>query len=151
MPPPPPPADPPSPLLLQEYFEYTPAVLRLMIADEATATELFARTHALHSSYVKNGDVIVASCSAVRRDHVLVGAGGGRAVPFDALILCPGSHYPSDIKSGGTGLSHRRVSLAAERARILAAERIVVVGGGVVGVELAADLAHFCPQKVGGY
>lgn len=43
------------------------------------------------------------------------------------------------------GLDARRYALQAMRERIAASSGVVVVGAGLVGVELAAEIAHFFP------
>jgi len=67
---------------------------------------------------------------------------------------------PSAVASGGSikgpeaggedfderTLEVRRAALRSQRERLLSARRAVIVGAGLVGVELAAELNHFMPK-----
>ena len=73
----------------------------------------------------------------------------GEKVAFDYAILGTGSSY-GGIKSTATTLelkSDRLISLTAQKALIEAAESVVVVGGGSVGVEVAAAVSETFPGK----
>lgn len=75
-----------------------------------------------------------------RRGEVAL-RGGGR-LPFDYAVLALGSRYPPfKTADAGLTLTERRAAFGRLRGRIAAAESIVVVGGGNVGVELAAEIA----------
>ena len=62
-------------------------------------------------------------------------------------MIATGTSYQSDIKTDGTSIEHRRRSLILERQRIADAPAAVVVGGGLVGTELALDIATYFPGK----
>jgi len=62
---------------------------------------------------------------------------------FDALILCNGVHYPAPIRASpaASSYSERVKELETQRRIVEASKDIVIVGGGLVGVELAAEYA----------
>ena len=63
-------------------------------------------------------------------------------------MISTGTSYQSDIKTDGTSIEHRRRSYEIEHQRIEDAPRAtVVVGGGLVGTELALDIATYFPGK----
>lgn len=72
---------------------------------------------------------------------------GSRIIRFDFLIVATGTRYPSEIKTSNTSLEFRRKQMKTERQRILAASKIVMVGGGLVGTELAGEMRDFFPDK----
>ena len=134
----------------KEYVENTPVVLRLMCLAGKEFEDMFSKALIEHKAYVKNGDVVVGSLAAVRTDHILYGAKTGVAahvLPYDYLVISTGTAYQSDIKTDGTSIEHRRRSYEIEHQRIADAPATVVVGGGLVGTELALDIATYFPGK----
>lgn len=76
----------------------------------------------------------------------------GNKLDFDALVIATGSSYAAPIKS----CANERVFLAS-RGDVLASayqtlshsKQVLIVGGGIVGVELAAEVAeHFTGVEV---
>ena len=142
----------------KDYFEYTPAVLRALVTGDSsnvlvpvspdvmvgTATHVFSNSQQVGS--VPGGFVELAS---------------GEKLPFDFLVLATGSCYAPPIKPSShlsasaapssaseVHLIGRRRALAAVAAHVLCADRIVIIGGGAVGVELAAEIAgHYGKKK----
>ena len=75
-------------------------------------------------------------------------------IPFDYLLLACGSLYPAVqgqevIKPGAaqSTLPLREACWAGVARRLAEAEDAIVVGGGPVGVELAAEIAAAYPNK----
>jgi hypothetical protein len=65
-------------------------------------------------------------------------------LPFDYLVIGTGSHYPSDIKPTQSSLSFRKAQCKQERKRLAEASKVIVIGGGVVGTEMAGEvMSHF--------
>ena len=135
----------------KEYFEYTPNALRLMTDEKSLHGELFDKSLIAHADILKgSGELIVGAAAAIRKDHVLVGTASGvasRVVPYDYLVICTGTRYDSDIKTDGTSKLARKQAFLRENERIKAAPSVTVVGGGVVGSELAFDVKAFFPDK----
>ena len=135
----------------KEFYEDTPAVLRLMADKDSDTKGLWDMAAVQFKDILKGkGELIVGACTAIRSDHVLVGTSGGigaRAVPYDYLVISTGTSYKSDIKTEGTSIAARKAAFELERKRCENAESFTVVGGGLVGVELAFDLKSFMPDK----
>ncbi|OAA60486.1 Pyridine nucleotide-disulfide oxidoreductase, NAD-binding domain protein [Niveomyces insectorum RCEF 264] len=74
-------------------------------------------------------------------------------VRYDTLLIATGSDFagrmPFKILPDG-GTAETQAALAAYRQRIGAAKSIVVAGGGMTGVELAAELGHAYGKQAGG-
>ena len=83
---------------------------------------------------------------AVQPTHVEVGATRA-AVPYDYLVLCTGSSYSSSIKTNNASLAYRHQQMLAERDALREAQHVLIVGGGLVGVELAGEIAEALPAK----
>jgi len=73
--------------------------------------------------------------------------------PWAARPMSSGGSGPSSSIEGGAGtdveegkLEARRSGLRALRERITTSRGVVVVGAGLVGVELAAEIKHFFPR-----
>lgn len=116
------------------YFEYTPSALRCMVEP----------SHAKNCVLPQPAGTITGTLKAVDAKRNEAHTDGGQVVKFDGVILALGSSYAAPIRPEQTwrGTVEARVQ-EYERAHgtLAAATHIVVVGGGTVGVELAAELA----------
>lgn len=72
-------------------------------------------------------------------------------VPYDYCIVCTGSTYANPIKGTGAGsqaaLECRKEEIRQAARELAAATTVAVVGGGTVGVELAAEIAGAFPRQ----
>lgn len=75
-------------------------------------------------------------------------------LPFDYLLIGTGSNQPSNIKDGASDhqavtLEFRKVQCKQERKRFAEASKVIVVGGGFVGTEMAGEvMSHFPKMPV---
>jgi len=134
---------------LKEYSEYTPGVLRLFV--EPAHLRRIAKP--LPSARCR---VLIAEVTDVAPTHVTVRRPGGHTdtVAFDYLLLATGSLYPTVdgarvVKPGAEqhSLEKREAVWGDAAKRLREAEDAIVVGGGPVGVELAAEIADVYPEK----
>lgn len=141
---------------VKDYFEYTPGILRCFVRPShlsALTCPLPRRRNALLV-----GEVVGVSKAAVT--VVDRSAGPPRhgppppprrvvEVPFDYLVLACGSMYQQPIKptAAEPSLSERAESWQEAHRRLKAAEDLLIVGGGAVGVELAAEVLQQFPRK----
>lgn len=123
----------------KDYFEYTPSILKAFCSPEAHKAIVQP-----HSEIVKNGRVIVGEVRAVREDCVAVNY---ETITFDYLVLATGSHYPSAIKSTNVSMAFRGKAVKQQHKLLEEAHDIVIIGGGVVGVEMAAEIATTFKDK----
>lgn len=128
----------------REYFEYTPGVLRLFCEPRLFWTMARALPCGSH-------EVLLGSASRVNGDHIVVTGAGGkqRRVDFDYLIMATGADYgkpitPSQLEAT---LANRAAQWQKEAAKLQSANNVLVLGGGAVGVELAAEIACYYPHK----
>jgi len=123
----------------KEYFEYTPAMIYPLV-DPGSISKW--TTH--YSGVVKNGSVIVNPVQSVARDHVVA---GGEKIPYDYLVLSPGSSYTTQLKGTNVTTSYRAKKMAVEFKSLEAAQNVVVIGGGAAGVEVSTIIAEKFPEK----
>eukprot|EP00397_Hematodinium_sp_SG-2012_P010126 GEMP01010232.1.p1 GENE.GEMP01010232.1~~GEMP01010232.1.p1 ORF type:complete len:928 (+),score=194.05 GEMP01010232.1:275-3058(+) len=125
----------------KEYFEYTPMVLRAMAQKG-----IFKDIHINHKDYLSSASTMVlGKVIELNHDHCIMNA-NRQIVPFDYCLNFSGSSYYSEIKSDNASTAHRDKRFMAERHNIETAERILVIGGGLVGIELAADIKDAFPD-----
>jgi len=137
----------------KEYFEFVPGVLAAMAgsaplrAPTANERDGERASEALTVPYdAVLGDKVKFACVGgrdvrVHEDAVVVD--GTERFEYDELVLAPGSSYAGTIKSTTPKRKDRLKELAEARRSVMeGGKTVVVVGGGVVGVELAAELAE---------
>lgn len=83
---------------------------------------------------------------------VTVDAGGvtltdGARIDADAIVIATGSHYASPFKPQGDSAADFANALRQISTQIAAADKIVIVGAGAVGVELAGEIKAANPEK----
>ena len=138
----------------KEYFEDVTAQPRAMVScssDEYTGPgdtgSTWAKTVTMYKDFVvKNGELVCGQIAAVHPTHVEVGA-ARLAIPYDYLILATGSSYASGIKPNNTSLAFRHQQMRAERDALRDANQVLIVGGGLVGVEVTGEVAEAFPNK----
>lgn len=82
--------------------------------------------------------VIQATVTKIEKDHVILDTGA--QVAFKQLVIATGCTWQRELdvpQSRAQALEY----LASQKKRIQQAREIVVVGGGAVGIELAAEIA----------
>ncbi|EGG15758.1 putative apoptosis inducing factor [Cavenderia fasciculata] len=123
----------------KDYFEFTPSILRTIVEPQHIKS-----IQVLHSHYLKHTNVIQKECRAVGAREVIL---DDRSVPFDYLVINSGSSYNSPFKESSVVLSARANTLRENYYHIRKLRKILIIGGGIVGVELAAEIVSSFPDK----
>jgi apoptosis-inducing factor 2 len=126
---------------IKDYFEYTPSILRTL-----TEPVSFSSCHVKHGNYLNRGQFVLG-CAARVEAHELI-LSSGTTIPFDYCVLACGSSYGSGIKSDVAVMNLRGVELRAVHSKMKHSRSILIVGGGLVGVELAGELICKYPRKL---
>ncbi|KLL11978.1 NAD(P)/FAD-dependent oxidoreductase [Protofrankia coriariae] len=86
---------------------------------------------------------------AVSADPVGVTLASGRRVEADYLVLASGSSYPYPAKpnAGSTATGEALDDLRQTHKELIDAERVLIVGAGPVGLELAGEIKEVWPHK----
>ncbi len=117
----------------KNYFEFTPGVPRVLLLPTDSKRLQVPHTRYLSKARVVVDDVVSATATEVRT--------ASASFPFDYLVISSGSSYHSPFKEQDLILASRAEHLAAAAERLDRARRVLVVGGGLVGVEIAAEIA----------
>jgi NADH dehydrogenase FAD-containing subunit len=83
----------------------------------------------------------------VEVDGTTVTLASGQQFEPDFLILASGSAYPFPAKTEERTADGARVRLREAHATLLGAERVLIVGAGPAGLELAGEIKAFYPDK----
>ncbi len=116
----------------KDYFEYTPGILRV-ITEPFRAGKLQVK----HKDYLKKTKIIVRKVKSADRNFVVV---RGRKISFDYLVICSGSRYNLQIKEDNILLAIRVRHLFNAFEKLKKAKSVLIIGGGLVGVELAGEI-----------
>jgi NADH dehydrogenase FAD-containing subunit len=85
---------------------------------------------------------------AVDVDGRRVTLASGEVLEPDYLVLATGSSYPFPAKSEEPDVLTARLRFRAAHEALLAAERVLIVGAGPSGLELAGEIKAFYPDKL---
>ena len=121
------------------FWEYTPGALRCLVEPKAARKMVQAQPRGT----VRATAVGLESAGS---DTTVTGVklNDGSSLPADHVVIATGSSYPNPIKAThdvASSPEERRVQIEAAHATLVSAKNVVIVGGGTVGVELAAEIA----------
>lgn len=131
----------------KDYFENTIAVLTCLTHVEITSSVAAAMKIVMrHDHYLtgRNIRILKEFVKEVTPTKVIL---SNETIYFDYLLLACGTSYRSSIKAQNLTTEFRVQSLTRDASDLAAADSVVVVGGGLVGVELAAEIIHSYPKK----
>lgn len=117
----------------KEYFEFTPGILRTIAKPERVK-----KIQVLHTHYLKNARVEIGEVIEVSKKNVLLKS--GRKFGYDYLIIASGSSYDFPIKEQNIVVVTRAKHLRDCHRELDEAKRVLIIGGGLVGVELAGEI-----------
>jgi len=128
----------------KDYFEFTPGVLRTLVNPEYRK-----RIQVLHKDYLKKSEIVIGEVKKISLDYVHVTSLNGldKKISFDYLLICSGSRYDFPIKEKNLIFSMRENHLREYFEKLRDSKNILIIGGGVVGVELCAEIVESCKGK----
>ncbi|KAI0315262.1 FAD/NAD-P-binding domain-containing protein [Amylostereum chailletii] len=130
------------------FFVLLPAALRMLTTSEGnleeTALISYDKAFPKGNATIKVGRVV--SVEAKEGKGGVVVLENGERVPYDVLVLAPGSHWPGPVDFPDTreGI---QAHLKEWRGKFGSAKGVVLAGGGAVGIELAGELKDAYPDK----
>ncbi len=120
----------------KSYFEYTPALLRL-----AAEPPYAQKIRILHTAYF-SGTLITEPAMEITNAAVKTASG---THPYDYLIICSGAKFSVALQ--GEQLIPASDGEQLRNSNVAEADSILVIGGGLAGVELAAEIVEKYPAK----
>ena len=127
----------------KDYFEVTFAVLRNVTAPKAQGN----RPRKLYRDFV-GGSFIQGAIESMNAQQATLT--NGDVIVFKQAVIASGSRYPSlSLAKSNSQFDYagRNQEMLNEHATLAAAKSVLVIGGGVVGVELAGEIASAFPNK----
>lgn len=126
----------------KDYFEVTFATLR-NVADPAKTGNQARKYYRdfLSGAFIQSRVMDMSATSARLED--------GTEITFENGIIASGTRYPSmPLAKTDTAMSiqSRNQELTDIHKQLQQAKKIMVIGGGVVGIELAGEIAHAMPN-----
>jgi len=121
------------------YFEFTPGILRTILEPEHEK-----KIQAVHKNYLKKSKVINGDVTEISNKQVRIKK---EAYEFDYLVITSGSSYDSPIKEEGLIPATRAKELAMYHGNLERAKKVLIIGGGLVGVELAGEICTHYKNK----
>ncbi|KAF7311070.1 FAD/NAD(P)-binding domain-containing protein [Mycena chlorophos] len=90
-----------------------------------------------------NGKFVQGVVASIREADKVVVLADGQEVKYDYLVLAPGSIWEGPLEIPFDGAKE---FIEAQRATFAKAQKIVLVGGGAVGIEFAGELKDSFPK-----
>jgi hypothetical protein len=130
----------------KDYFEYSPGIPVCF-----TGSRVDRIVSPLSQFYEKYGSFVNGFFSFVSLETktILVESSPGEVteIHYDALLLCCGLPYSSPIRSLTLSLTQRKQELLTFSTALKKKKILAILGGGLIGVELAAELCSDNPSS----
>lgn len=123
----------------KNYFEFTPSVLRTVVDTSYTKS-----IQAVHSDYLPNAKVFVEKVIDITKKSVVTNK---KEHKYDYLIIASGSEYNLPFKEDNCVMSWRANHLQEFHDTLEKSKKVLIVGGGIVGVEIAGEIAEHYKDK----
>ena len=120
-------------------FVHAPAMLRALVDASVREQALIP-----YDKLLKKGRVVQAKATEIKPNAVVA---GGEEIAADYIVLSTGASNGGIFKPGDESIDAFRAAQSKVQGQIEAAERIVIVGAGAVGTELAGEIAYIHPKK----
>jgi apoptosis-inducing factor 2 len=124
----------------KDAFMHNIAALRALV-DPTWLPRIFLP----YAGLLTNGRVV--RDRAVLVDPHRVVTASGEAISADFVVLASGSRYPFPAKTDLVDTHHAQEQVRQTNRALGHADRVLLVGAGPVGIELAGEIRHVWPDK----
>jgi NADH dehydrogenase FAD-containing subunit len=98
-----------------------------------------------YDGLLANGRVVRDRAALVEPHRVVTAA--GHEIDADYIVLATGSSYPFPAKTDLVDTGHAQEQVRATHRALATADRVLLLGAGPVGIELAGEIRHAWPDK----
>src|SRR5258708_3046770 len=124
----------------KDAFMHNIAALRALV-DPSWLPRIFLP----YARLLTNGRVL--RDRAVVVDPYRVVTASGQEISADYVVLATGSRYPFPAKTDLVDAHHAQEQVRRTHRALAQADRVLLVGAGPVGIELAGEIHHVWPEK----
>lgn len=117
----------------KDYFEYTPGILRSIVEPSH-----LDKIHVGHDDYLKKTTFVKGEVKKILKSSVVLEKD---KFNFDYLVIASGSLYHPPIKVHNLIDASNAGLLKKNYEKLCLSKKVLIIGGGIVGVELAAEIA----------
>ena len=122
----------------KEYFEYTPGILRNVIDPDNLKKIKFK-----NKNYLKKSKIIIGYVTEVNTNYLII---NNNKLFFDYLVIVSGSS--SRILFNEAIITKKGFILSDQSNKLERAKKIVIIGGGYIGVELVGEIIDKYKDKL---
>ncbi|CAN0178885.1 unnamed protein product [Pylaiella littoralis] len=127
-----------------DTFRHIVFGLRACVLPEQTP-----KMHIPYDNLLQRGTVKKCKATKINVEEAIVNLASGDSLPYDYLVLATGILHPKTVGVGNnveTAAEHTAVFQQAN-ADLKAAQNILIIGGGPVGIEMAGEIIEEVPGK----
>jgi NADH dehydrogenase FAD-containing subunit len=124
----------------KDAFMHNIAALRALV-DPSWLPKIFLPYEGL----LTKGRLVRDGALSVEPHRVVTTA--GEEISADYVVLATGSRYPFPAKTDLIDTHHAQEQVRRAHERLTGAGRVLLVGAGPVGIELAGEIRHVWPEK----
>jgi apoptosis-inducing factor 2 len=124
----------------KDAFMHNIAALRALV-DPTWLPRIFLP----YAGLLTNGRIV--RDRAVTVDPHRVVTASGEEIPADFVVLATGSRYPFPAKTDLVDTHHAQEQVRQTNRALTQADRVLLVGAGPVGIELAGEIREVWPEK----
>jgi NADH dehydrogenase FAD-containing subunit len=124
----------------KDAFMFNIAALRALV-DPSWLPKIFLP----YDGVLRNGRVVRDRAVVVDPHRVVTAS--GEEIAADYIVLATGSRYPFPAKTDLLDAEKAQEQVRRVHRNLAAADRVLLVGAGPVGIELAGEIRHVWPSK----
>jgi NADH dehydrogenase FAD-containing subunit len=124
----------------KDAFMHNIAALRALV-DPSWLPRIFLP----YSGLLSNGRVVRDRAAIVHPDRVITAS--GEEIAADYVVLATGSSYPFPAKTDLVDTEHAFEQVRTTHRALSQADRVLLLGAGPVGIELAGEIRAVWPEK----